>query len=86
MNTLENKNLKNRYFGFFGSHSWAGTSVRILGDFADKMQFEKICNPIDMKQSLNQDAYEKAVIMGKNMADKILSDEEIVPNKTTDCE
>ena len=85
VNTLENKNLKNRYFGFFGSHSWAGTSVRILSDFADKMQFEKICCPIDMKQSLSKDVYEKAVILGKNMAEKILSDDEIVPNKVEDC-
>ncbi len=85
VNTLENKNLKNRYFGFFGSHSWAGTSVRILSDFADKMQFEKICYPIDMKQSLSKDVYEKAVILGKNMAEKILSDDEIVPNKVEDC-
>ena len=85
VNTLENKNLKNRYFGFFGSHSWAGTSVRILGDFADKMQFEKVCSPIDMKQSLNEDFYEQAVTLGSNMAKKILSDDEIVPNKTTDC-
>ena len=86
VNTLENKNLKNRYFGFFGSHSWAGTSVRILTDFADKMQFEKVCSPIDMKQSLNEDFYEQAVTLGSNMAKKILSDDEIVPNKTTDCD
>ena len=85
VNTLENKNLKNRYFGFFGSHSWAGTSVRILADFADKMQFEKICSPIDMKQSLNKEVYEKAMTLGKNMAQKILSDDDIVPNKVEDC-
>lgn len=85
VNTLENKNLKNRYFGFFGSHSWAGTSVRILSDFADKMQFEKICSPIDMKQSLNKEVYEKAMTLGKNMAQKILSDDDIVPNKVEDC-
>ena len=85
VSALENKNLKNRYFGFFGSHSWAGTSVRILADFADKMQFEKVCSPIDMKQSLNEDYYNQAVTLGSNMAEKILSDDEIVPNKTTDC-
>ena len=85
VNTLENKNLKNRYFGFFGSHSWAGTSVRILSDFADKMQFEKICCPIDMKQSLNKEVYEKAMTLGRNMAQKILSDDDIVPNKVEDC-
>ena len=86
LNTLENKNLKNRYFGFFGGHSWAGTSLRLLGEFADKMQFEIVCSAVDMKQSLQQDVYDKAVILGSNMAKKILSDDEIVPNKTTDCQ
>jgi hypothetical protein len=60
--------------------------VKLLGEFADKMQFEIVCNPIDMKQSLKQDVYDKAMILGSNMAKKILSDDEIVPNKTIDCQ
>lgn len=82
---LGNKNLKNRYFGYFGGHAWAGTSLRLLGDFADSMQFEIVCAPVDMKQSLNEDSYKKAMLLGSNMAKKILSDDEIVPNKTDDC-
>ena len=85
VSTLLNKNLKNRYFGFFGGHSWAGTSVKLLGEFADKMQFEIVCNPIDMKQSLNQNVYNQAMFLGSNMAKKIMADEEIVPNKITSC-
>ncbi len=83
---LGNKNLKNRLFGYFGGHTWAGTSVRLLGKFADTMQFETLCNPVDMKQSMNEDVYEKAKELGSNMAKKVLSDDEIVPNKTTECE
>ena len=86
LSALSNKNLKNRYFGYFGGYSWAGTSVKLLGELADKMQFEIVCNPIDMKQSLKQDVYDKAMILGSNMAKKILSDDEIVPNKTIDCQ
>ncbi|HTN68693.1 MAG TPA: FprA family A-type flavoprotein [Dysgonamonadaceae bacterium] len=85
LNTLENKNLKNRYFGYFGAHSWAGTSLRLIGEFADKMQFEIVCDPVDMRQSLRQDVYDKAMNLGSNMAAKILSDDEVIPNKTTDC-
>lgn len=83
---LSNKNLKNRYFGYFGGHTWAGTSVRLLAKFADTMQFENVCNPVDMKQSINAEVYEKAQLLGRSMAQKVLSDDEIVPNKTTDCE
>ena len=83
---LSNKNLKNRYFGYFGGHTWAGTSVRLLGKFADSMKFEIVSNPVDIKQSLNEDSYAIAKQLGKTMADKVLSDDEIVPNKTTDLE
>lgn len=83
---LSNKNLKNRYFGYFGGHTWAGTSLRLLGKFADTMQFEILCNPVDMKQSMSEDVYTMAKALGSNMAKKVLSDDEIVPNKTTDCE
>jgi flavorubredoxin len=81
LNTLENKNLKNRYFGYFGGHSWAGTALRLLGEFADKMQFENVFNAVDMKQSMGEDIYKQAMTLGSTMAEKILSDDEIVPNK-----
>ena len=83
---LSNKNLKGRYFGYFGGHTWAGTSVKLLAKFADTMQFEIVCNPVDMKQSIDAEVYEKAKLLGSNMAKKVLSDDEIVPNKSTDCE
>ena len=81
---LSNKNLKNRYFGYFGGYTWAGTSVRLLGKFADEMQFEIVCKPVDMKQSISEDVYEMAKTLGSSIAKKVLSDDEIVPNKTTD--
>ena len=84
LNTLENKNIKGRYFGYFGGHSWAGTALRLLGEFADKAQFEIVFSPVDIKQSINEDTYQQAMTLGSNMAAKILSDDEIVPNKTTD--
>lgn len=83
---LSNKNLKNRYFGYFGGHAWAGTSVRLLGRFADTMKFEIVSNPVDIKQSMDAESYEMAKQLGKAMAEKVLSDDEIVPNKTTDLE
>ncbi len=84
LNTLENKNIKGRYFGYFGGHSWAGTALRLLGEFADKSQFEIVFSPVDIKQSINEDTYQQAMTLGSNMAAKILSDDEIIPNKTTD--
>ena len=83
---LSNKNLKNRYFGYFGGYTWAGTAVKALGKFADSMPFEIVCSPVEMKQSMDEGVYEMAKTLGKNMAAKVLSDDAIVPNQTTDCE
>ena len=50
------------------------------------MKFEIVSNPVDIKQSMDAESYEMAKQLGKAMAEKVLSDDEIVPNKTTDLE
>ena len=39
-----------RNFGWFGSFCWASAAVRCLGEFAQKMKWEAICEPVEMKQ------------------------------------
>lgn len=72
LNTLENKNLKNRYFGYFGGHTWAGTALRLLEDFAEKMQLENVSHTVDIKQSINEETYKQAMELGGAMAEKVL--------------
>ena len=47
--------VPNRNFGFFGSFCWAGASVRLLAEFAQKMKWEPICEPVEMKQGFSRE-------------------------------
>jgi flavorubredoxin len=47
------REVKGRYLGYFGSFCWAGAAVRCLGEFAQKMKWEAICEPVEMKQGFS---------------------------------
>ena len=42
-----------RNFGWFGSFCWAGAAVRGMGEFAQRMKWEPICDPVEMKQGFS---------------------------------
>lgn len=81
---IQNRNLKDRYFGYFGGFTWADATKREFKTFADSMKFEIVGEPVDMKQSLNKDFMERAYALGKAMADKLNENVPVVPQKT-DC-
>jgi flavorubredoxin len=72
VNALQSRNLKNRFFGYFGSFSWAGTAVKQLKEFTETVNFDVVGEPIEMKQSLNNDVAEKARELARKMAEKLL--------------
>lgn len=71
---IEGRDMKNRYFGYFGSYTWAGTAVKALNKFAEANNFEIIGTPVEMKQSLNLDIYQESINLGKAMADRLKMD------------
>lgn len=44
---IEVRDIKNRIFGYFGSFTWAGASVRRLGTFAETMKWTNVCSPVE---------------------------------------
>ena len=46
------REMKNRLFGYFGSFTWASAAVKKLGEFTEKLKFEVVGNPVEMKQSM----------------------------------
>ena len=83
VSALDNRFLKNRFFGYFGSFSWSDTTARHLGAFAEGMQFEVIAEPVIMKQGMIADVLEQACLLGQIMAQKLISGAEVVPNNPT---
>ena len=51
------RGIPHRKFGWFGSFCWAGASVRLLSEFAQKMKWEPLCEPVEMKQGFSPDMH-----------------------------
>ena len=68
------REMKNRIFGYFGSYTWASAAVKKLGEYAEKLKFETVGNPVEMKQSMKADNYAQARELAKAMADRLKAD------------
>ena len=71
---LAGREIKNRYFGFFGSFTWAGAAVKRLAAFAETSGWEVAGVPAEMKQTMDQKSYEAAIALAQTMAEKIKPD------------
>ena len=60
-----------RKFAYFGSYTWAGAAVRLLGEFAQKMKWETICQPTEMKQGYDDQGAQCCTALAKAIAEKI---------------
>lgn len=85
LSALQSRYLKNRFFGSFGSFTWADASAKLLAAFAEGSEFEMLAAPVIMKQAMLRETEEKARGLGQCMARKILSGAEVVPNHTANC-
>lgn len=74
LSKIEGRDMKNRYFGYFGSFTWAGAAVRQLTQFAEKTKFEVVGIPIEMKQAMNEDTFKACLNLGAAMADRLIQD------------
>ena len=52
------RGIPQRKFGWFGSFCWAGASVRLLAEFAQKMKWEPLCDPVEMKQGFSSGCHD----------------------------
>ena len=66
---IEMREVKNRYFGYFGSFCWAGAAVKRLCAFGEKMKWQTVGCPVEQKQGLIADKYEDCLALGKAMAE-----------------
>ncbi|MEA4917960.1 FprA family A-type flavoprotein [Proteiniphilum sp.] len=85
VSAIQNRNLKNRFFGYFGSFTWADATARQFEAFAGAMEFETVAEPIIMKQAMLGDVVDKARNLGRIIAEKLTSGAEVVPNNTSNC-
>lgn len=70
---IENREIKNRYFGYFGSFSWANGASKQFSLFSERIKWEVIGTPIENKMGMNSDSYEACESLAKAMAEKLLN-------------
>ena len=68
------REMKNRVMGYFGSYTWASAAVKKLAEYAEKLKFEIVGNPVEMKQSMGQDTARQAKELAKAMAERLKAD------------
>lgn len=84
VSALQNRYVKNRFFGYFGAFTWAGAAIKNLKEFSDKMEFEIVSPAVEIKQALNDETAEQARLLGKAMAERLSSGENAHPQQI-DC-
>lgn len=47
---IEARCIPQRRFTYFGSFTWAGAAVRRMKEFTERMKWEPVCPPVEMKQ------------------------------------
>jgi len=71
LSKIEIREVRNRLFGYFGSYSWAGAAVKKLSSFAEKMNWEVVAPPVELRQGLLSESEEGCCALGKAMADSL---------------
>jgi flavorubredoxin len=75
LNELANKDIKNHYIGWFGSHCWASKAVGEIQKLNDeRLKFEAVGEPVDMKQALTAETKEQCAALGRAMAEKLIAE------------
>lgn len=68
---IENKGLKNRIAGIFGSYSWSGGATKELTDFVNRMKWELLEPIVEVKCSPTEEDLNKCALLGSNMAQRL---------------
>lgn len=71
LSKIENRDIKNRYFSYFGSFTWAGAAVKRLKTFAEESNFEVVGSPIEIKYTMQEATLGQCTELAKAMAQKL---------------
>lgn len=73
LSEVANRDIKGRFFGWFGSHGWASKAVAKIGEWNEtRLHFTPVGQPVDMKQALTPDIRRQCEELGEAMAKELL--------------
>ncbi|NJD57689.1 MAG: FprA family A-type flavoprotein [Nitrospirae bacterium] len=68
---LENKMLRNRIAGLFGSYGWSGGAVKEMTGFVSRMEWDLTDPVIEVKCSATDEDLNKCSLLGSNIAQRL---------------
>ncbi|MFC4666005.1 FprA family A-type flavoprotein [Falsiporphyromonas endometrii] len=71
---IELREVKNRYLSLFGSCTWAIQSIKKMTALTEKLAWEKIGEPVEMKMAPTPEVLNKAAELGEQIAQKLIED------------
>lgn len=71
LNAIKVRELKNRYFGYFGSGTWAPVVTKHIKATAENLDVEVVGTPFDMKQSATPADIDNCCTLAQAMAAKL---------------
>jgi len=72
LDELSQKDIKGRYFGFFGSYGWASKAVAEINRWnEERLKFEQVGQPVEIRQSLTAETTAQCEALGQAMAEKL---------------
>ena len=70
---VANRDIKHHLIGWFGSYSWASKAVAAIGEWNEnRLHFEKVGEPVEMKQALTPAIKDECTRLGREMATRLL--------------
>jgi flavorubredoxin len=74
MSKIINTGIKSRLLGIFGSAAWGGGGVKAIEQFAEKIEWEVVGEPVQAKGAATFEDYARCAVIAKNMARKLLGE------------
>ena len=71
---IEIRQVKKRDFGFFGSFSWAGITIKKLSEFGEKMKWRTVDFSVEEKMGLKENNYQSCILLGKKLGELMRTD------------
>lgn len=68
---IETRGIPHRNFAFFGSFTWAGAAVRRMREFAERMKWAPVGDPVEMKQGFSEEICEPCRTLARRVAERV---------------
>jgi flavorubredoxin len=71
LDDIELRCIPKRLFGYFGGFTWAGAAVKRLGEFAERVGWDVVAPPIEVKQGYSPTKTDGCTLLAKAIAEHI---------------